>query len=75
MIMLDLSLSMPMRGNFLAAKKMAMALHALISSRFPSDYLGIVGFSRYAREVRFQELPEVSWDYDWGTNIQHGLMV
>jgi uncharacterized protein with von Willebrand factor type A (vWA) domain len=74
-IMLDLSLSMPMRGNFLAAKKMAIALHALISSRFPSDYLGIVGFSRYAREVTFQELPEVSWDYDWGTNIQHGLML
>jgi uncharacterized protein with von Willebrand factor type A (vWA) domain len=74
-IMLDLSLSMPMRGNFLAAKKMAIALHALISSRFPSDYLGIVGFSRYAREVTFQELPEVSWDYDWGTNIQHGLIL
>ena len=74
-IMLDLSLSMPMRGNFLAAKKMAIALHTLISSRFPSDYLGIVGFSRYAREVTFQELPEVSWDYDWGTNIQHGLIL
>ena len=74
-IMLDLSLSMPMRGNFLAAKKMAIALHSLISSRFPSDYLGIVGFSRYAREITFQELPEVSWDYDWGTNIQHGLIL
>ncbi|HMK95977.1 MAG TPA: hypothetical protein VK425_00435 [Acidimicrobiales bacterium] len=72
-IMLDLSLSMPMRGNFVAAKKMAMALHALISSRFPSDYLGIVGFSRYARAVAIRELPEVSWDYDWGTNIAHGL--
>ena len=74
-IMLDLSLSMPMRGNFLAAKKVAMALHALISSKFPSDYLGVVGFSRYAREISFRALPEVSWDYDWGTNIQHGLLV
>jgi uncharacterized protein with von Willebrand factor type A (vWA) domain len=74
-IMLDLSLSMPMRGNFVAAKKMAMALHALISGRFPSDYLGIVGFARSAREIPFRELPEVSWDYDWGTNIQHGLVV
>lgn len=72
-IMLDLSLSMPMRGNFVAAKKMTMALHALISGRFPSDYLGIVGFSRYARQIAFRDLPEVSWDYDWGTNIQHGL--
>jgi uncharacterized protein with von Willebrand factor type A (vWA) domain len=73
--MLDLSLSMPMRGNFVAAKKMAMALHALISGRFPSDYLGIVGFARAAREIPFRELPDVSWDYDWGTNIQHGLVV
>jgi len=72
-IMLDLSLSMPMRGNFVAAKKVALALHSLISSRFPSDYLGIVGFSRYARAVALRELPEVSWDYDWGTNIAHGL--
>ena len=30
-LMLDLSLSMPMRDNFLAAKKVAMALHSLIS--------------------------------------------
>jgi uncharacterized protein with von Willebrand factor type A (vWA) domain len=74
-IMLDLSLSMPMRGNFVAAKKMAVALHSLISARYPSDYLGIVGFSRSAREISFRELPEVSWDYDWGTNIQHGLVV
>jgi uncharacterized protein with von Willebrand factor type A (vWA) domain len=74
-IMLDLSLSMPMRGNFVAAKKMTMALHALITARFPSDYLGVVGFARYAREIAFRELPEVSWDYDWGTNIQHGLLL
>src|SRR5215471_7007779 len=33
-LMLDLSLSMPMRDNFLAAKKVAMALHSLISSQF-----------------------------------------
>ena len=44
-LMLDLSLSMPMRDNFLPAKKVAMALHSLISSRFPRDFLGIVGFS------------------------------
>ena len=39
-LMLDLSLSMPMRDNFLPAKKVAMALHSLISSQFPRDYLG-----------------------------------
>ncbi|MGH2669017.1 MAG: hypothetical protein ACRDH5_07880, partial [bacterium] len=44
-LMLDLSLSMPMRDNFLAAKKVAVALHALITSQFPRDFLAIVGFS------------------------------
>src|SRR5581483_6959923 len=44
-LMVDLSLSMPMRDNFLAAKKVAVALHALITSQFPRDFLGIVGFS------------------------------
>ena len=49
-LMLDLSLSMPMRDNFLAAKKVAMALHSLISMQFPRDFLGIVGFSEVARD-------------------------
>ena len=34
-----------------------------------------MGFSRHARPIRFRDLPEVSWDYDWGTNIQHGLLL
>jgi uncharacterized protein with von Willebrand factor type A (vWA) domain len=71
----DLSLSMPMRGNFLAAKKVAMALHALISSQFPRDYLGLVGFGELARELKAEQLPEVSWDYTYGTNMQHALML
>jgi uncharacterized protein with von Willebrand factor type A (vWA) domain len=36
-LMVDLSLSMPMRGNFLPAKKVTMALHALITSKYPRD--------------------------------------
>ena len=71
----DLSLSMPMRGNFLAAKKVAMALHALITSQFPRDYLGLVGFGELARELKPEQLPEVSWDYTYGTNMQHALML
>ncbi|MEO7555378.1 MAG: hypothetical protein ABIV94_02075, partial [Acidimicrobiales bacterium] len=74
-LMLDLSLSMPMRDNFLAAKKVAMALHSLISSQFPRDYMGIVGFSSVARELKPQDLPEVSWDFVYGTNMQHGFML
>ncbi|HVX19672.1 MAG TPA: hypothetical protein VHA73_16740 [Acidimicrobiales bacterium] len=72
-LMVDLSLSMPMRDNFLAAKKVAMALHSLISTQFPRDYLGMVGFSEVARIVEPEHLPEVSWDFVYGTNMQHGF--
>ena len=74
-LMLDLSLSMPMRDNFLPAKKVTMALHSLISSQYPRDYLGLVGFAESAFEFKAQQLPEVSWDYAYGTNMQHGFMI
>ena len=74
-LMLDLSLSMPMRENFLPAKKVAMALHSLISMQYPRDYLGIVGFSEVARELKATQLPEVSWDFVYGTNMQHGFVL
>src|SRR5262245_13935880 len=74
-LMLDVSLSMEMRGRFLAAKKVAMALHALISSQFPRDFLGMVSFGRVAREVKPERLPEATWDFEWGTNMQHAIML
>ena len=75
-LMVDLSLSMAMRGNFLAAKKVALALDNLIRSQFPRDALYIVGFSTYAREVKPDKLPYLNWDeFDPYTNIQHGLEV
>ena len=74
-LMLDLSLSMPMRDNFLPAKKVAMALHSLISTQYPRDYLGIVGFSEVARILQPEQLPEVSWDFVYGTNMQHGFLL
>jgi uncharacterized protein with von Willebrand factor type A (vWA) domain len=72
-LMLDLSMSMPMRDNFLPAKKVAMALHALITSQFPRDFMGIVGFSETAYALTAAELPEVSWDFAYGTNMHHGF--
>jgi uncharacterized protein with von Willebrand factor type A (vWA) domain len=74
-LLLDVSLSMPMRDNFLAAKKVTMALHALITSQFPRDYFGLVAFGRVAREVKPELLPELSWDFEWGTNMQHALLL
>ena len=75
-LMLDLSLSMVMRGNFPVAKKVALALDNLIRTQFPRDSLHVVGFSTYAREVDPEKLATLSWDEsDPYTNIQHGLKV
>jgi len=65
-VLLDLSRSMLYNGCFLPAKKVALALHALIRSQFPRDSLHIVGFSLYAREFSAAELPVLSPS---GTNI------
>jgi uncharacterized protein with von Willebrand factor type A (vWA) domain len=73
-LMLDLSLSMPMRGNFEAAKRVAVALDNLIRGQYPKDSLHIVGFSSYAREVKKEDLTHMRWDeFDPYTNLQHGL--
>jgi len=74
-LMLDVSMSMAMRDNFLPAKKVTMALHALMSSQFPRDFLGMVSFSEIAREFDATSLPEVSWDYVYGTNMQHAFQL
>lgn len=72
-VMLDLSLSMHMRHYFMAAKSTALALHSLIASKFPKDYLGLVGFGESAHVMKPRDLPTVSWDLAYGTNMQHGL--
>jgi uncharacterized protein with von Willebrand factor type A (vWA) domain len=73
-LMLDLSLSMPMRGNFQAAKRVAVALDNLIRSQYPKDSLYIVGFSSYARRIKKEDLSYMNWDeFDPYTNLQHGL--
>ena len=72
-LLLDLSLSMPLRDNFLPAKKVAVALSSLVRSKFPRDFFALVGFSEVAREIPIAELPSVTWDYVYGTNIAHAL--
>jgi uncharacterized protein with von Willebrand factor type A (vWA) domain len=71
-----MSLSMPMRGNFEAAKRVTLALDGLIRSQYPKDSLYIVGFSSYARQMKKEDLAYMSWDeFDPYTNLQHGLSV
>src|SRR2546428_5716915 len=70
-LLLDLSFSMPLRGHFVPAKKMALALHALIEGRYPHDKLYLIGFSDYARRMQPQDLTAAGWERVYGTNMQH----
>jgi uncharacterized protein with von Willebrand factor type A (vWA) domain len=75
-LMLDMSRSMPLRGYFYAAKKVALALDSLIRTQFPRDTLHIVGFSEMARVIPPSALPQLTFqEYVYGTNMQHGLML
>ena len=75
-LMVDLSWSMALRGSFQSAKKVAMALHSLISSAYPRDSLYVLGFSAYAKEIKAHDLPYLQYDdYLLGTNMQHALIL
>jgi uncharacterized protein with von Willebrand factor type A (vWA) domain len=72
-LLLDLSFSMVQADRFVPAKKVAIAMHSLISSQFPRDFLSIIGFSSIAYPIRPDQLPEVSWDREYGTNMHHAF--
>ena len=74
-LMLDMSFSMPLRGNWGPAKRVALALQALVAGRFPEDRFHIVGFSDYARRLRPQDLLVSGWERVYGTNMQHAFML
>ena len=75
-MLVDLSWSMALRGSFQAAKKVALALHNLVTSQFPKDTFHIIGFAAYAKELPAHELPFLQWDeYVLGTNMQHALLL
>jgi uncharacterized protein with von Willebrand factor type A (vWA) domain len=74
-LLIDLSYSMHLRGTWGAAKQTALALHALVRSRFPQDSIQVVGFSNYARELRETDLAALGWDMVQGTNLHHALVL
>ncbi len=75
-LLVDMSRSMLLRGCFLAAKKVAVALDTLIRTQYPRDDLAVIGFAYYAREIRPGALAELTWHgYEYGTNLQHGLLL
>jgi uncharacterized protein with von Willebrand factor type A (vWA) domain len=74
-LLVDLSYSMQLRGTWAAAKQTALALHALLRSKFPQDAVQVVGFSNYARELHETELAGLGWDMVQGTNLHHALLL
>jgi uncharacterized protein with von Willebrand factor type A (vWA) domain len=75
-LLLDMSRSMIYRGCWAAAKKVALALHALIRAQYPQDALYVIGFSLYARELDPDDVPSVVLtDRHYGTNMQHALQL
>ncbi|MBI4578327.1 MAG: VWA domain-containing protein [Planctomycetes bacterium] len=59
-ILLDMSGSMARYHRFYHAKKCAMAMHALISQRFPRDTVDVVGFYSGAGVIPDYKLPLIS---------------
>jgi uncharacterized protein with von Willebrand factor type A (vWA) domain len=74
-LLLDLSFSMPLRGHLVHAKRMALALHALIEGRYPHDTLYLIGFSDYARRLQPQDLAAPGLERTYGTNMQHAFLL
>jgi len=56
-VLLDMSGSMMRYGRFLAAKRVAMAMQALVHSRFPQDSIDFVGFYSGANKIPEAMLP------------------
>lgn len=56
-VLLDMSGSMMRYGRFLAAKKVAMAMQALVRSKFPQDSIDFVGFYSGAAKIPEVMLP------------------
>src|SRR5262249_32358765 len=74
-LLVDLSYSMALRGTWAVAKQTALALHALLRTKYPQDAIQVVGFSNYARELHETELAGLGWDMVQGTNLHHALML
>ncbi len=75
-LLLDMSRSMLLRGCSTAAKRVAMALHTLISTKYPRDRLYVVGFAYYARQIAPEAIATLSpYEFEYGTNLQHALII
>jgi uncharacterized protein with von Willebrand factor type A (vWA) domain len=74
-LLVDMSYSMELRGTWGEAKTTALALHSLVTTKYPQDAIEIIGFSDYARPMSPRLLVDHDWDRVQGTNLQHALMM
>jgi uncharacterized protein with von Willebrand factor type A (vWA) domain len=74
-LLLDLSFSMPLQGHFVPAKRMALALHALIAGKHRQDSLHLIGFSDYARMLQPADLAAAGFERVYGTNMHHAFLL
>jgi uncharacterized protein with von Willebrand factor type A (vWA) domain len=74
-LLLDLSFSMPLQGHFVPAKRMALALHALIAGKHRQDSLHLIGFSDYARTMQPADLAAAGFERVYGTNMHHAFLL
>jgi uncharacterized protein with von Willebrand factor type A (vWA) domain len=74
-LLLDLSFSMPLQGHFVPAKRMVLALHALIEGNHRQDSLHLIGFSDYARRMQPADLAAAGFERVYGTNMHHAFLL
>ena len=74
-LLVDMSYSMELRGTWGEAKTTALALHSLVTTKYPQDAIEIIGFSDYARVMTPRDLVNHDWERVYGTNLQHALML
>jgi uncharacterized protein with von Willebrand factor type A (vWA) domain len=74
-LLVDLSFSMELRGTWAAAKQTALALHSLVTTKYPQDSIEIIGFSDYAQVLQVEQLAGLDAQRVQGTNLQHALVL
>jgi len=75
-LLIDVSYSMLMNDALHAGKKVALALHRLIETRYPQDSLHLVAFRSDAKLIKAEDLPNIvslTYFMEHGTDIKEAL--
>ena len=73
---IDVSYSMLMNDALHAGKKVALALHRLIETKYPQDSLHLVAFRSNAKLIKAEDLPSIvslTYFMEHGTDIKEAL--